>query len=126
MKIRVTFAAFLLVGVSASSWGQDDADDVAKFEVIAKRYQSVLLRQPRRGTAFDLLYRHYLDAGKVDELSRFYEALTRKEPRNASAFLVFALVQERRGRDEDAIQAFAAPANSCRRISSPIFIAGCC
>ena len=101
--------AFLLASPSNSYAFQDSENDEAaakKFEAIAKRYHSLIERRPRKGTAFDLLYRHYLDAGKLDDLYKRYTTLKTDEPDNAAAQLVYGLLAERRGQNTEALEAY--------------------
>ena len=82
------------------------SDDADRFGMLSQRYHRLLTQRPRHGTAFDLLYRHYLDAGKLSELVAHYEQLLADEPRSTAARMMFGLVCERRGRLEEALEAF--------------------
>ncbi|NOX53366.1 MAG: tetratricopeptide repeat protein, partial [Planctomycetes bacterium] len=81
-----------------------------QFQKLAQRYHQVLSQRPRKGTALDLLYRHYLDAGKLDELVAHYERRVREEPKDAGAQIILGLICERRGRFQQALEAFGRAA----------------
>lgn len=87
-----------------------DADEAAeeRFRKLADRYRLILNRNPRRGTAFDLWYRHYVDAGRLRELVESVEQDAREQPDSAAAQILLGLVYERLGEHERAVQAFAA------------------
>lgn len=107
--LRTLFAIVGLAGLFASSVRSQESAPVSspeQFESLTRRYETLLLRQPRRGTAFDQLYRLYLDAGRVDELAARFEKLAIEQPEKSAAQLLKGLIAERRGRDEDALAAF--------------------
>ena len=89
--------ALLSAIVCSTALAQESASD-GKFQVLAKRYQTLLARRARKGTAFDMLYRHYLDAGKLDDLVAHYQQQVKQQPDSAADHLVLALIHERGGR----------------------------
>ncbi|MBM83683.1 MAG: hypothetical protein CMJ78_24250 [Planctomycetaceae bacterium] len=81
----------------------DRSEEEEAFQSKAARYQKVLSRRPRQGTAFDLLYRHYLDAGRVDELIEHYQRSVKENAEDAAPHLLLGLVLQRRSRDDEAL-----------------------
>jgi tetratricopeptide (TPR) repeat protein len=100
-------SALLWSAIGSATLAQSQADPAAQqFDAVAERYHTILLRQPRRGATLDMLVRHYLDAGRLDELVARYEKHTREKPDDAAGHVALGLVLERRGRDATAIKAF--------------------
>lgn len=85
---------------AASASSNDD------FDNLADRYWSIVTDRPRRGTAFDLWYQHFLDAGRLSELNERVAAFTADEPNNSNAHVLIGLVHEREGREAEALQAY--------------------
>jgi Tfp pilus assembly protein PilF len=92
----------------AQSQHEPPAAEDAKFDTVAQRYRQAVRNRPYRGTTFDYWYRHYLDAGKLDWLVAETESAAKSAPDEATAQLILGLVYERKGRDDDAIRAYAA------------------
>lgn len=92
------FAGGPAIGLCA---GRQDAEapssDEKRFETLAQRYWKILLKHPRRGTALDLWYRHYLDRGKLDELLTTVRRHAKENAGDSAAQLLLGLVLERRG-----------------------------
>ena len=84
------------------------AGEDAKFDAVAQRYHQALRNRPYRGATFDYWYRHYLDAGQLDRLVAEAELAAKAAPKDATAQLILGLVNERKGRDDDAARAYAA------------------
>lgn len=108
--VRATAMAAVLLSILAGPESiraqQDAGDEGERFQAMARRYHGLLQRRPSRGTAFDLLYRHYLEAGQLEELVTHYEAQIEDSPDDASALLVLALIYERRGQLQEALEHF--------------------
>ena len=108
-SVSLVLAGVFLLSHNQSFAFQDNAEDelaAKKFAAIAKRYHSLITRRPRKGTGLDLLYRHYLDAGKLDELYQHYADLQKNETDNAAAQLIHGLLSERRGQNNIALEAY--------------------
>lgn len=103
-RIPIIFALLSTVVWSMASAQEFPSD--GKFQALAKRYQTLLSRRPRKGTAFDMLYRHYLDAGQLDALVAHYEKQTKNRPDDVADHIVLALIHERGGRLEAALSLF--------------------
>jgi tetratricopeptide (TPR) repeat protein len=99
--------AVTLRPLQVTSPERESADSDATFEAIAERFVAIVLRQPRRGTALDMLVRHYVDAGRLDDLVARMERLAESAPDNAARHLALGLLYKRRGRDADALRALA-------------------
>lgn len=95
-----------------------------RFETIARRYWQVLERRPRFGTAFDHWYRHYLDAGRLDELLDRVERLARENPDDVSAQLLWGLVHDRQGREQAAEEAYLRAEELDHRDFYPPYVRG--
>ncbi|MCO6455168.1 MAG: hypothetical protein J5I93_07700 [Pirellulaceae bacterium] len=81
------------------------ADD-PQFEKLAARYELILRRNPRPGTTFDLWYRLYLDAGRLDQLTRHAASLVEAAPEDGNVWLIQGLVAERTGDHALAVSAY--------------------
>ena len=79
----------------------------AKFDELAQLYFDILKNRPQRGTAFDQWYRHYLDAGRLDELASLVETEAKKNSDDFAAQMIAGLVYERRGQEGQAVQSYA-------------------
>ena len=108
--MRHSIQSVLVVAALSTSVFSQTTPDADRFDKVIARYHALLLRQPKKGTAFDLLYRQYLDAGRLEELVERYQKLAKDEADNAAAHLVLAMLYERRGREGDALGAYAKAA----------------
>ncbi len=79
----------------------------AGFEQRADRLEQVVRRNPRPGTAFDLWYQLYADAGRTDLLLQRSEQVA-AEDSDYRAHLLHGLVCERLGHTDDAVAAYRA------------------
>src|SRR5687767_11953323 len=110
MKLQGTrwAAAVLLAWLCATAAAQEAADSTdqaaadKQFQALADRYWKILQARPRRDTAFDLWYRHYLDAGKLEELVQIVRKNAEAKAQDANAQLLLGIVLERRGEEEEA------------------------
>ena len=101
---RSTLALLCFTSFTTSALQAQESDADKRFTAIAKRYHRVVARRPRKGTAFDLLYRHYLDAGRLEELVKHYQTQTKDDAKDAASQMVLGMVYERRGRLQDALK----------------------
>ena len=83
-----------------------------KAQRIAKKFQQLLERNPRFGTALDRFYGHHAERGTLDELIDEYTARTSADESDGKAWMMIALIQARRGRDKECIAAFQAAEKS--------------
>jgi tetratricopeptide (TPR) repeat protein len=102
----ILFVTQLSLQISPAVFAQSSEETEAEFQMEAQRYHSVLNRRPSRGTAFDWLYRHYLDADKLDQLVTHYEKEVEQNADDANRRIVLALIYERRAQLEDALAQF--------------------
>lgn len=110
MLRNVTRRGMLLVlvaFVATAATGQEPTSGDAEFERIAERYWQVLQRRPRKGTAFDYWYRHYLKAGKLDALRRKVDQQIAAEPTGAQPHLLSGFLHERERKKAEAIRSYA-------------------
>lgn len=98
---------FILSILAVAPAGGIVAQDVDPEEALQRRhfdrYLKLLLRQPRRGTAFDRVFAFHVDRGAVDEFS---ETLRAEAGEDAAYSMVLGLLELRRGRDQKARAAF--------------------
>lgn len=92
---------------NAADGDADSATEDKQFVAVADRYWKILRSRPRRDTAFDLWYRHYLDAGKLDDLLKTVQTQALDKPNDYAAQLLLGLVFERRGQDAEALAAYS-------------------
>src|SRR5579862_8798676 len=88
----VSLLFVLAAGINQSS--ASEPEDRAEFDTRARRYHEILVKRPNRGATFDLWYRHYLDAGRLDELDRQVEDDARNHPGDLAAQMLLGLVLE--------------------------------
>jgi len=101
------FASALVSLFVVSALAQQPSTSEKQFEELANRYHLVLSRRPTKGTAFDRMYELYLDAGKLDELTTRYETAVADNPEELASRILLALVDERRGRLDEALQSWS-------------------
>jgi len=78
---------------------------------ILERYKEILVNAPKRGATFDRVYGHYVDIGQSADLYLDCQKATQENPSDANAWILLGLVAERRGRSEEAIDAYNNAAN---------------
>lgn len=105
LLIGLIFSSSITPIATAQDLASEDGE-ARKFELQARRYHQLLMRRPRRGTGFDLVFRLYLDAGRLDELVKYYEEEIVQSPKNPAPRIITGLLHERRGRFDDALKAF--------------------
>lgn len=108
---RLVVGFVLLAVLSTVALSQETpiagSKDESKFTELAERYWEILKNRPQRGTAFDQWYRHYLDAGRLDELASLVEAEAKTNSDDFAAQMIAGLVYERRGQEDQAVQLYA-------------------
>lgn len=127
----VAGAALALLAPPNLAWSQNDdppaavteeavpeeaaADDVLDIEYteeeqrqidLADRFLTILLRNPREGTALDRVYGHHLEFGTLDKFVARLEAELKEDDTAGDKWMVLAMFQARRGEDEAAINAY--------------------
>src|SRR5262249_9698816 len=107
--VRIAFGAVsLALLLGAQTERESPRGEETRFDAVAQRYQQAVRNRPYRGPPFDYWYRHYLDAGKLDRLVAEVESAARAAPGDIAAQIILGLVYERKGRDDDAVRAYAA------------------
>lgn len=84
----------------------NDESEEASFQRVAGRYLDILRDRPRQGVAFERWYRHYLDAGRLDELIASLER--DGDADDFATQMLLGFVAERRGDPDRARAAYAA------------------
>ena len=108
----------------AKSGESEASAEDRQFQTVADRYWKILQARPRRDTAFDLWYRHYIDAGKLDDLVQTVQQQATAKPENLAAQLLLGLVLERRGQDVEALAAYSAAEQLAADNYYPAFLRG--
>ena len=83
---------------------QEGVDEAAQ-KAVADRFLQVLEKNPRRGTAFDKVYAHYVERGNLEEFLEGYR-LKSAGPEAIQSGMIVGLMELQRGRDVEAIRAF--------------------
>ncbi len=120
------FLAGMVVGVLSTGLGLvlGVEPDGNEFGTLAERYHQILVKRPTRGATFDLWYRHYLDAGRLAELFSSVEDEAGKKPDDFAAQMLLGLVEERRGSEAEAAQAYERAQKIDPRRFEPPFLRG--
>lgn len=103
-------ASLFFANTSPFSLAQDDLDDATEEEreqtEAVARFVTVLEKNPRRGTAFDRVYGHYVEFGTIDS----FVADLEKRASNANAkgehWMILGMIEYQRGNDAKAVEAF--------------------
>ena len=105
--IGVCLAMFAASPARGQETEADSAGDSAERKVM-ERFQGVLDKTPRRGTALDRVYGYHVEHGTLDALVRRYEDRTKKDADDGSAWLLLGLIEAQRGKDASAVAALRA------------------
>ncbi len=73
------------------------AAHAADLPPVVERYESLLARNPQKGTAFDKVYQHFLETGQLDALQTRWKARAEAGENAAQWQLLLGLLAERRG-----------------------------
>ncbi len=80
---------------------------------VLERYEQMLLGAPEAGTAFDKIYQHYLETDGLETLAkRWREGADRGGATKGDYLLVLGLLDERRGKTEEALTALRESADA--------------
>lgn len=99
VSLAPLLAASCVLG-PAAAWCSESAQDA-----VVERYLQIVERNPRRGTAFDRVYAHHADRGTLDEWVDRYRSRIAGDPEDATAWMLVALIDDKRGRDAEAADA---------------------
>jgi len=102
----------------------DAASPSDQFYELAERYWTIVTERPQRGTALDLWFQHYLDAGRLTELINRVEGFASNNPRAANAQLLLGLVRERQGKEAEAEQAYRQAERLAPKNYVPLLLRG--
>jgi len=95
-----------LCSLAVIAAGQTDTSGESREKAIAERFQVVLEKNPRRGTAFDRVYGYHVERGQVDVLITTYQDRLKRDPQDGVAWTILGLVESQRGNDANAVAAF--------------------
>jgi len=80
---------------------------------VLERYEQMLVKTPEPGTAFDKVYQHYLESEGLEALAkRWSDAAEKNEASSADYFLLLGLLNDQRGKTEDALTNLRAAAEA--------------
>ena len=86
-------------------------ESVEAQQRVIERYRELLIQSPKKGAIFDRVYGHYVDTGQSVLLYQDCQKATQDQPTKAGAWMLLGLVAERRGKTEQAAEAFQTAAN---------------
>lgn len=105
-----TLLLLLVFGYAASfamaAEDDDQAAELKRQQQVAEKFMSVLVKNPRRGTALDRVYGYYVESGKLDEFVADLKKKAESSPDDATHWMMLGLIEAQRGRDLEAIDAF--------------------
>ncbi len=81
------------------------AAEDARAERAMQRFLSILEKNPRRGTALDLVYGFHVERGSLDAFIKSFEDRTSKNPTDGTAWMILGLLEFQRGQDAAAVAA---------------------
>ena len=80
---------------------------------VLERYEQMLVKTPEPGTAFDKVYQHYLESEGLEALAkRWSDAAEKNEASRAEYLLLQGLLNDQRGKTEEALKNLRAAAES--------------
>ncbi len=122
--VSVLFAALLCEGFSCGQEPGSSSAGTQRFDELDARYWKILSARPRKGTALERWYRHWAEAGRVEELILRVSAEAAAHPNNSQLQLLWGLLLERRGRFEEAHAALRRAAELAENDYYPHFALG--
>ena len=96
--------AFVLLSTNAYSQQEDEETQAA---TIAKRFLSILEKNPQRGTALEKVFSHHLQRGTLDSFIGELEQRTKANAGDGVAWMLLGMFESQRRMDTKAIHAFA-------------------
>ncbi|MFN7841010.1 MAG: DUF1583 domain-containing protein [Pirellula sp.] len=108
MNVRFTLilAIWLILSFpfATPALGQDASQSDEDSKRSLERFESVLLRSPKKGIALDKVYEAHVQRGDLDDYLRLLESNAEKEGFDtANVFVVIGLLESKRSRDLPAI-----------------------
>lgn len=121
----------LLVGVAllaplSIAYSQDDEVSEKQADLHAKRFLSILEKNPQRGTALEKVFVHHLQRGTLDTFIQSLEKRTQLDPNDGTAWMLLGLFESQRRFDSQAIIAFAQAEKLRSEDALPAFYRGQC
>ena len=83
-----------------------DAEEAKQIK-IAERFETVLEKRPRRGTALERVYGHHVEFGTLDKFIQGLQDRVKEKPEDGTGWMILGLFESQRGQDADAVDAFA-------------------
>ncbi|HEY1377965.1 MAG TPA: DUF1583 domain-containing protein, partial [Gemmataceae bacterium] len=101
-------ALFAVLAGSSSPAADEPSPEERREQQVMERFQGVLDKNPRRGTALDRLYGYHVERGTLDALIKRYADRTKQNANDGVAWMVLGLLEAQRGKDAAAVTAFRA------------------
>lgn len=105
VSLAVGLAAKAECQPASASAASQDADP--ELDRKLERLWAIVLRRPQQGTAFDMLYSAYVDAGRADALLQELQSRLEASPEDGAMQMIAGLIYERRGENRQALAAYA-------------------
>jgi tetratricopeptide (TPR) repeat protein len=103
-------ASLFCVNSSTLVFAQDDLDDATEEErkqtEAVARFVTVLEKNPRRGTAFDRVYGHYVEFGTINSFIAELEKRAANAKSKGEHWMILGMIEYQRGNDAEAVNAF--------------------
>ncbi len=114
-----------IFGLAAAVLGQtDDLSKERQEQEVAERFQLLLEKNPRRGTAFDRFYGYHVERGKIDAVIKTYRDREERDPQDGVAAMLLGLIESQRGNDAIAAAAFQQAEKSRPQDALPSYYLG--
>ena len=106
MLFHRCIACLVFVLLSTDAYSQQEDEEV-QAAAIAKRFLSILEKNPQRGTALEKVFSHHLQRGTLDSFIGELEQRTKANASDGVAWMLLGLFESQRRMDTQAIYAFA-------------------
>ena len=84
-----------------------DAEEAGERRTM-ERFQSLLEKNPRRGTALDRVYGFHVERGTLDALIKTYRDRVSNDPKDGAGWMILGLLESQCGRDAAAVEALGS------------------
>lgn len=92
-------------GLAQETSDADLAAEEARQVQVAARFQSILEKNPRRGTALDRVYGHHVEFGSLGTFVDGLKARVQADPSDGAGWMILGLIESLRGEDASAVDA---------------------
>jgi tetratricopeptide (TPR) repeat protein len=102
---KLTLTLVLGMGMVLPALTDDPTPDEQREQQVAERFQGVLEKSPRRGTALDRLYGYHVERGTLEALIKSFTSRGEKDAKDGMAWMIVGLLEAQRGKDAAAVAA---------------------